>query len=467
MSQTSYRKMERRVGILLGVVAGIVAMLAAGAAQATTQTITVTNTNDSGSGSLRDAINTANGDTGDTINFNISTGTGPFTITLTTGLLPEITSSMTIVGPTAPSSAVTISGGGNSQLFWVNRFFHHPGATLNLQYLTLANGNVGDAFPGLGLGGAIFNGGTLTITGCTFLDNNAGGEIADGGAICNFGQLTITGCTFLDNKATGVAGLGGAISNGGPGAITNSTFSGNEAIGSSQGFGDGGAILNNNLATLTITNATFSGNEAIGGGAFGGAVSNEGGSTVDYKGTILAANTPDNCAGAPVDNGYNIDDDGSCGFSATGSKSNFTTLSTYLDQLGNNGGPTMTIKELPGQGNPTIDAIPFASCTYPSGSLNPCRNPPSITTSDQLICDQRGFGRPDPKDGARGNCDIGAYEFGAIPPFEIGVPGKPNCHGKSVSALAQQYGGMNAAASALGYPSVGDLQTAIKDYCAG
>jgi hypothetical protein len=30
-----------------------------------------------------------------------------------------------------------------------------------------------------------------------------------------------------------------------------------------------------------------------------------------------------------------------------------------------------------------------------------------------------------------------------------GTPGKPNCHGKTVSALAQQYGGLDAAAAAL------------------
>jgi hypothetical protein len=71
----------------------------------------------------------------------------------------------------------------------------------------------------------------------------------------------------------------------------------------------------------------------------------------------------------------------------------------------------MTIAELPGAGNPTIDAIPFASCTYPEGTLNPCTNPPSVTTSNQLTCDQRGEPRPDPADGANGNCDIGAYEY--------------------------------------------------------
>jgi uncharacterized membrane protein len=48
-----------------------------------------------------------------------------------------------------------------------------------------------------------------------------------------------------------------------------------------------------------------------------------------------------------------------------------------------------------------------------------------------------------------------------------GTPGKPNCHGQSVSALAQQYGGLAAAAAALGYSSVSMLQNAITTYCAG
>jgi len=46
-----------------------------------------------------------------------------------------------------------------------------------------------------------------------------------------------------------------------------------------------------------------------------------------------------------------------------------------------------------------------------------------------------------------------------------GTPGQANCHGKSVSALAKQYKGLPAAASALGLPSVQALQDAIKEYC--
>ncbi len=48
-----------------------------------------------------------------------------------------------------------------------------------------------------------------------------------------------------------------------------------------------------------------------------------------------------------------------------------------------------------------------------------------------------------------------------------GTPGTPNCHGKSVSALAGQYGGLSAAAAALGYSSVHVLQEAIAAYCSG
>lgn len=73
-----------------------------------------------------------------------------------------------------------------------------------------------------------------------------------------------------------------------------------------------------------------------------------------------------------------------------------------------NGGPTETIAlETSPIMSPAIDAIPFASCTYPSGSLNPC----STSTSLQLTCDQRGEPRPDAEDGGSGNCDIGAFEL--------------------------------------------------------
>ena len=77
---------------------------------------------------------------------------------------------------------------------------------------------------------------------------------------------------------------------------------------------------------------------------------------------------------------------------------------------------------------------------------------------------------------------IGIYSTGAFSVDEIrlgatyedvtprlpfaGTPGAANCHGKTVSALAQQYGGLANAASSLGYASVAALQAAITGFCA-
>jgi hypothetical protein len=58
------------------------------------------------------------------------------------------------------------------------------------------------------------------------------------------------------------------------------------------------------------------------------------------------------------------------------------------------------------------------------------------------------------------NTFVGAAWVYAQPVF-AGTPGKANCHGQSVSALAQQYGGLNGAAAALGYADVSALQNAI------
>jgi YVTN family beta-propeller protein len=67
---------------------------------------------------------------------------------------------------------------------------------------------------------------------------------------------------------------------------------------------------------------------------------------------------------------------------------------------------------------------------------------------------------------------VGPVAFGVFihpaPRFEFaGTLGYSNCHGKSVSALAQQFGGLNAAAAALGFASVDALQNAILAFCEG
>ena len=186
----------------------------------------------------------------------------------------------------------------------------------------------------------------------------------------------------------------------------------------------GGGILNN--GTLTVTNSTFSGNSAP---RFGGGIGNFPGTTVNLKGTILAASTPDNCdGGGVVDGGYNISDDNSCGFTtppAGTSQNNISDSDLKLDSgLKDNGGPTQTIALL--VGSAAIDQIPQADCTDAKG--------------DPLTTDQRGFARPDAGEVV---CDIGAYEFQET---FVGQPGEANCQGKSVSALSQQYEGAQAGA---------------------
>jgi fibronectin-binding autotransporter adhesin len=316
-------------------------LLVATTGMARAATLFVTNTNDSGSGSLRAEIAAAS--PGDTINFMV-TGTISLMSTL------SVATSLTITGPTG-SPGITIDGGGSVEVMEEN-----SGITVTLQNLTIAHGS-----SSFGDGGGVFNSaGTLTVSKCTFSDNSA---VTGGGGIDNFG---------------------GAVT------VTNSTFSGNNA----DLFG--GGILNEEGGILTVTNSTFFDNSAPSGGG----IDNAAGSAT-LKGAILADKSNDgNCTGTITDDGFNIADDGSCGFteasSGGSSINNSTTLN--LDPLGlqNNGGPTQTIALEPT--SEAVDFIPVAHCTDQSSPT-----PLPLTT------DQRGFPRPDPAN--LNFCDAGAYEL--------------------------------------------------------
>ena len=98
--------------------------------------------------------------------------TGTITLAST---LPTITGNLTIVGPASPAG-ITIDGGSAVQVMQVA-----SGATLNLQFLTIARGSVVGAADSEG--GAIFNNGTLTVTNSTFSANAAVGHAAGGGPV--------------------------------------------------------------------------------------------------------------------------------------------------------------------------------------------------------------------------------------------------------------------------------------------
>lgn len=352
-------------------------------------TITVTNANDSGAGSLREAI--ADVCTGGTLTFN-----GDYTIPLASPL--TIAKNLTLDGET---HTVTLDGQDSVKVLYVN-----TGITLNLNALTITRGNADG-----GTGGGILNWGTVNITNSTFSNNHADNVNSKGGGIYNYSgsTVTVTNSTFSNNHTDRGAG-GGIYNNGGTVTVTNSIFADNHAI---NGSGTAGGI-NNNGGTVTVTNSTFSNNHAqsSGGaiynqynstlnlinstfagnsGSTGGAIRNSFG-TVIFKNTLLANSTSGgNCSnnsGTLTDSGGNLDDGATCGFStANGS------LANTNPQLGAlTGSPAYFPLNT---NSPAVDAGKNATCTAAVGS-------PNYGAGGK---DQRGSARNDLQ------CDIGAYEF--------------------------------------------------------
>jgi len=288
-----------------------------------------------------------------------------------------------------------------------------------------------------GLGGGIagtgsFNG-SLAITGSTFTGNSA----ATGGAIFSSSPMTIDGSTISGNSATS----GGGVYNSSARniTITNSSLSNNNAIGNGGGLyngaqaepfvtlgsdtfsgnsaSQGGAIFDSNPGgfPLDIKNSTLAGNS----GGFGGGLYVDQGSAANVFNSTLSANTTTSatsggdlyvtgfvqlaasivagagpgldCAGTATPLvrdlqpflGYNLDDDGSCGLTAS---SDLSDTDPLLDPSGlqDNGGPTQTVALQAGS-----PAIGFVS----NSGLCPAT-------------DERGVVRTVP-------CDIGAYEGAA------------------------------------------------------
>ena len=259
-------------------------------------TFTVTNTNDSGPGSLRQAVLDANAAvTADTIVFDSSFNT-PRTITLASQIPISPTTTidtLTIIGPGA--NLLTVSG--NSA---VRHFQTSSGDINSISGMTLANGNNAGS---LGTpGGSINSVSRLTLTNVNFTQNtaNTGGAIyTSGSGTANSGVLIVIACVFTDNTTTGTningdggsaidcnsgnvtitdslmtggstLGGGGAIRNGGVMVISESTIS-NNTSGPSGNSDGGGAIYTS--GDLTMTNSTISDNTA-GGDTAGGGIKN-------------------------------------------------------------------------------------------------------------------------------------------------------------------------------------------------
>src|SRR5437588_3026065 len=137
------------------------------AASAGAATLTVTTANDSGAGSLRQAIQ--NAASGDTINFSV-TGT----IALTNGEL-LITNNLTITGPGATNLAV--SGNNQSRVFEIG-----SNVSVTISGLSIGDGQASQGSTGNSIslsggdgsnGGGIYNRGTLALDSCTIINNSA------------------------------------------------------------------------------------------------------------------------------------------------------------------------------------------------------------------------------------------------------------------------------------------------------
>jgi hypothetical protein len=254
----------------------------AGVSSARAGTLAVSSLNDSGPGSLRQAI--ADATPGDTITFSVKG-----TITLTSGAL-TIGKDLDVQGP-GPNK-LKISGNNASRVFVILE-----GATVIIQRVTVCNGLVdGDSLPDPSVGGGILNYGSLILSDVVVSGNQAFGRwdvspngfsgAAVGGGIANMGDLVVVGSSFMENLVRAsdsnieaapvfLAGIAyaGAIYNDINAVcltVTGSTFRRNQAIGGSgwfsvilSGHGSGGAI--GSQAEMVVSECQFDHNIAIAG----------------------------------------------------------------------------------------------------------------------------------------------------------------------------------------------------------
>jgi hypothetical protein len=358
--------------------------------------VTVRNDDDSGPGSLRQAILVVA--SGGTIFFDPGLAGG--TITLTSGPLWISGKTVTIDAEGPPG--LQVSGGGGDRVLIVD-----PGAGATIRHLGLSDGY------GFQLAGCVLNNGALTldhvtVTGCTMTTDagdfwQGGGGVYNGdGATFNLVDSTVAGnaagwsgggvYSFFNTTTTIVRStisgnisndVGGGLRSLGNAEIVNSTFSGNQATGWYGGamFVTDGVV---NLSSSTIADnvSPSYAPAAVFVGTF-----TDASATLNVANTVIAQNVTEGCflapfgAGAVAINslGNNVFTDGTCNPGA----SDQVVASPGLGALADNGGPTLTHALL--AGSPAIDAADGTAC------------PPT---------DQRGVARPQ---GA--GCDVGAFEL--------------------------------------------------------
>ena len=219
--------------------------------------IVVANCNDSGGGSLRAAVASAN--TGDTIDLTQR----QCTITLTSGEIVVPQKDLTITGPGIADLKID----GDYQSKHYNRIFHHTGTgTLSISGVTLADSKYKPLHNSGARGGCIDSAGSVTlggvkVTGCSVVA--VGSFYAIGGAIYAQGGVGLLLSSISGNFANAGGSTGdaraGAIYAGNGLDMEYSTVSGNTTL-SGAGNNDAGGIRS--AGNVYVLSSTISGNYA-------------------------------------------------------------------------------------------------------------------------------------------------------------------------------------------------------------
>jgi hypothetical protein len=339
--------------------------------------VVVKNTNDSGPGSLREAVtNAIDGET-------IEVPAGHYR--LTSGeLLTDL--SLKIVGAGARNTIIDGTG--------ISRIIEDTSttSTLYLSKLTVEDGNSQG-----GSGGGVDTDGALTLVRVAVVGNRAGANHAEGeaGGVEVFGNLVVRSSLIAHNYGYN----GGGVEAESTLELINSTVAYNRAGSATVGDnGDSGAIETNGHPA-SVVNSTIAFNRCFNGSTCGGAF---GSGDFTFSNSIIGENFgyldnghPPGSSGNPASQtncdgpnatrymtaGYNVGGTVDCGLTKS---SDQQMVNPRLGKLQDNGGPTDTLAL--GTGSPAIDRIPVGRC-------------PKL--------DQRGKRRPDHHER---KCDIGAYE---------------------------------------------------------
>jgi hypothetical protein len=345
----------------------------------------VSSSNDSGAGTLRQAIQQANA-TPDADTITFAAGLSGSIRLLSA--LPDLQHQLAMIGPASNAVTLERTASASFRLLTVAN-----NARVTIANLTLTNGFAQS-------GGGVLNSGTLMLNACTIAGNEATGFGEGGGGVLNYGALVVTNSVIHTNRSSNSGGgirningtvsvysstiaenagtTGGGIANhNGTAFVEATTVSGNRSF-------DAGAGVFNRFGTTRLLNSTVSGNSAQsangGGGVYvsygdvfvsfstiasnlainsgkGGGIRKEVSATVTIDHTIVAgnraANGPD-LSGTITSGDHNLIAFPGGATIQGATNHNILDVDPALGSLADNGGPTRT--HAPSADSPAVDA---------------------------------------------------------------------------------------------------------------